>query len=245
MSVGDNIVSALVDGELTPADAARLEADPALAARIAAARALRQAVAGAYADTAAEAPPERLLAAIRGPAPGEVIDLALPRSVRRRRPSIWAAAPLWGGLAASLALAFALGRMMAPTPGPITAAPGGGLVANGVLAGSLQRQLVSSQAPDAPVTIGVSFLSSDGRYCRTFTLRQAAPVAGLACRDPAGWSVRLAVAAAPSAPGTTYRTAAAETPQPVLDAVDRTIRGEPLDAAGEAKARAAGWRAAP
>jgi hypothetical protein len=48
---------------------------------------------------------------------------------------------------------------------------------------------------------------------------------------------------APTPRVSAYRVAGEETPAPVLEAMDRMIAGAPLDAAGEARAKAAGWRA--
>jgi hypothetical protein len=56
------------------------------------------------------------------------------------------------------------------------------------------------------------------------------------------WRLRVVSAAAPAAK-TAYRTASSETPPAVMAAVDAMIAGAPLDAAGEAKAQAAGWKA--
>ena len=41
----------------------------------------------------------------------------------------------------------------------------------------------ATRLPNAPVHVGVSFLSRNGDYCRTFTLRDKSAVAGLACRE--------------------------------------------------------------
>jgi hypothetical protein len=254
MNLDETTLAAFADGELAPEEAAHVEAeaarDPAVAARIDRLRALRVAVRGAFDDALAEAPPERALAAIRqggGRDAAEVVNLAEAR--RRRTGSRLArVGPLavrWGAVAASLVLAFAAGRFVVPpsAPPPTSIAAGsGGLMAHGALAAGLERQLASTQGSGAPVKIGLSFQASDGRYCRTFVLRQARPVAGLACRDPVGWRVKMALDA-PPAPTATYHTAADETPAPVLEAVDQTIRGQPLDAAAEAKARDSGWRA--
>ena len=91
--------------------------------------------------------------------------------------------------------------------------------------------------------IGVSFQAADGGFCRTFTLRQAQAVAGLACHEDGGWRVRIAAESRSAAPVSGYQTAADETPAPVLETMDQLIRGEPLDGAAEARARAAGWKA--
>jgi anti-sigma factor RsiW len=253
MTIDDNRLMAYADGELAADEAAQIEAeaarDPALAVRIERARALRASLAAAYDDTLAEAPPERLVAAVhRGAAGGaDVIDLA---KVRRRRASgrAWPAMIVRSGaMAASLAIAFAAGRFLivapAPAAGPIAVTAGGGLLAQGPLGQALERQLASTQAPDAPVKIGVSFQATDGRYCRTFITRARQPIAGLACRSPAGWQLTTVMNAEPTTalPGG-YATAANAIPAPVLEAVDRTIRSEPLDAAAESRARDAGWK---
>ena len=120
--------------------------------------------------------------------------------------------------------------------------PRGGLIAQGPLAAGLERQLASTQDPHAPLKVGVSFQASDGRYCRTFVWAQGGPMAGLACRDPGGWRVTMAMQAAlPSAAAGGYQTAADATPAPVLEVVDQTIRGQPLDATAEVEARDEGW----
>ena len=243
--VDDNRIAALVDGELPPAEIAAIEkaaaADPALAFRIERARALRAAVAGAFADGLAEPAPARLLATIRGGA--EVVDLSQAR--RHRSPARFApAAGQWAAIAASLALAFFTGRVLAPEQTqPVVASEPNGLIAGGALAGGLERQLAANQPADAPVKIGVSFRAADGRYCRTFALRRAQPIAGLACREAGGWQIRIAAQTAPLSPAAGYRTASDEIPAPVLEAMDQMIAGAPLDAAAETRARAAGWQA--
>jgi len=246
MMLDDATLAAFVDGELAPDEAAAVEAaaggDPALAARIRRLRDLRQGLAGAYDDALTEPPPERLLAAIR--AGGSDRDKVVPLAERRRLSPRRLAG--WGAMAASLFLAFGAGlavTRLAPTS-PIGAGPAGSLVARGALAVALDRQLASNQAATAPVKIGVSFTATDGRYCRTFLLRGAERLAGLACHDPAGWQIAMAMRTE-TVVGTAagYRTAGDETPAPILEAVDATIRGRALDAAEEAGARDAGWGA--
>jgi hypothetical protein len=238
-------LAALVDGELPAEEAARIEAaaaqDATLAARLKVARDLRAGVAAAYGEVVAEPVPERLLRAARGG--GEVVDLARVRSARDRR-GLPPRLVRWGAVAASVAAAFLVGRLATPSLGPpasIATDGGGGMLAQGPLAQALQTQLAATQSGDAPVKIGVSFRAADGDYCRTFALKGASAVAGLACRRPSGWRIQIAMAAPPAA-SATYRLAGEETPAPVLQAMDQMIQGAPLDAVGEAKAKAAGWR---
>ncbi|HUZ14175.1 MAG TPA: anti-sigma factor [Caulobacteraceae bacterium] len=245
MSFDETTIAAFADGELPPPMAALIQAeaahDPALAARIDDARALRRAVADAFAAALTEPPPERLIAAVRSaPAGAEIVDLARFRRHGRRRLAVLA--PRWAAAAACLGLAFAAGRWLASPLAPIAAGPRGGLVAQGALAAGLQSQLASTQPLGAPVEIGVSFRSRAGRFCRTFVMRQATPLAGLACRGRAGWRLKMLVETHRlAAPAGGYATAGDKTPIAILDAVDAMIRGRPLDAAAEARARDAGW----
>jgi hypothetical protein len=236
----DPTLWAFVDGELAPDEAAKIEArakdDAALAARIEQARALRRKVADAYADVVTETPPQRLLSMIEGGA--SVVDLGKARQNR----IAWRPAAQWGAIAAGLAFAFLVGRFAMPAGsggGELALGPDG-LVARGALAQALDTQLASNQPASSPVKIGVSFRAQNGDYCRTFILDRPAAVAGLACKAASGWDVRMATPAA-APPGTVYQTAADETPAPVLEMVDQTIAGAPLDAIGEARARQAHW----
>jgi hypothetical protein len=241
--LSDATLEAFVDGELASAEAAAIETrakqDPALAARIDRARALRRRVTGAYDPILGEAPPSRLLSLIQGSA--AIVDLQAARE--RRRQSAWRLAR-WGAIAAGLALAFIAGRF-ARQPGSHgdLALGAHGLIARGALADALETQLASNPPSGSAVNIGVSFRAQDGDYCRTFRLTRATTLAGLACRAPSGWDVRLATAAAAPS-GTVYQTAADQTPAPILGMVDQMIAGQPLDAAGERRARDAHWRGA-
>jgi hypothetical protein len=231
-------IVAYVDGELDAEARARLEADagadPALARAIARHRALRETVGGAWADVLEEPVPERLRAAVvRGRASGGEGRRPAPRA-------ILAHLPQWAAMAACVAVGVFLGRGVTER-GPLAAASDGTLVARGALAAALSRQ-TAGQGGVAPIKIGLSFRTADQRYCRTF----ASPgdrLAGVACRDGDRWAARMTTAYQASIGGAPeYRTAASETPPAVLAAVDSLIVGEPLDAAGEAAAKARGWR---
>jgi hypothetical protein len=120
----------------------------------------------------------------------------------------------------------------------------GTLIAQGALAKALDQQVAGSSAPpDQAVKIGVSFRSNDKLYCRTFQVVRGDGLAGLACRRGGDWQVRVTTAVADhgvSGPG--YRTAASAIPAAVSATVDEIIVGAPLDAQGEAAAKAQGWR---
>lgn len=221
----DDRLIAYVDGELSAPDRAAFEAemagDPALAERVAQHRRLAARVAGAYAPVLDEPVPPQLLA---------IASAANDRGTGR------VTLPQWAAMAACLMLGVLAGRALWPEPGPLVVR-GGALVAQGGLEKALTTQLAAERGP---VTIGLSFRASDGRYCRTF---QSVPahLAGLACRQEGRWVAQTTTAWS-QPPATDYRTAATSTPPAVLAAVDAMIAGEALDANAERVARDKGWK---
>jgi hypothetical protein len=250
MAVSEEMIMAYADGELDAAGQAEVEAamarDPEIAGRIEAHHKLRASIAGAFGAVLADPVPDRLVEAVKGKAAApqdNIVELAKFRAkpdAPARRP-----APRWaqfGAIAATLVVGVMVGRVWLAAPAaPLAVDPGGQLAAQGALAKALNNQLASA-GPGKAVVIGVSFRSNAGQYCRTFQVNQGAGLAGVACRDAQAWAVRMAMASPVQAPTTGYRTAASETPAPVLDAVQSLISGDPLDAKGEAAAKAAGWR---
>jgi len=244
MTFSEEILMAYADNELDSQTRSAVEAamatDPDVARRVARHKALRARLRTAFDQIVDEPPPQRLIDAARGvPAvrrEGNVIPLRRKAPPRRA----W---PQWMSLAASLVVGVLIGQALLRTsgaPGPITTRDGK-LLANGVLAQALSEQLVSTQKEDLPVRIGVSFKSKDGDYCRTFLLHESTTLAGVACRDNDAWQVQtLAQGEAPAAGGT-YRQAGSEMPRSVMQAVEDTIAGEPLDAHAETAARAKNW----
>lgn len=225
---------AYVDGELDAQAAAAFEqamhADPALARKVARAQALRTRVRATYAPVADEPVPQRLLDAAG--ARDNVVQLQ-PRARPARH---W---PQWGALAASLALGFVVSTWIhSQRPSDMRMADDG-LHASGDLARTLDRSLASAAGTDR-IAPGLSFVAQDGRMCRTFTVRDARALAGLACRTADQWRIE-AVASGP-ADGGELRQASSSLPAAVLAAVDERIEGEPMDAESERRARDAGWR---
>ncbi|GMV59887.1 MAG: hypothetical protein AMXMBFR72_29800 [Betaproteobacteria bacterium] len=251
MNWSDETLMTYVDGELDAAAAAAIEraaaGDAALAARIERMRRLRAAVHAAYAPVLDEPVPDRLLAALQA-APAAprtrsgVIDLAARRAAKTAAPRPRWSWLEWGAMAASVLLGVAIGAVALRGPGEPIVAERGGLVARAALAQALSAQLVRDQPADAPVRIGLSFVSKAGEYCRTFALAQRAPVAGLACRSGGDWRVTVVVQDESAAAPDRYRTAATPLPPALLDAVDATIAGDPLDAEAERAARERGWK---
>lgn len=246
MTFSDDVLMAYVDRELDAQTRAALDGalaqDPELAARLERQRKLRLAVHAAYEPVLAEPMPQRLLDVARGAA-------AAPASVARR----WSWFE-WSAMAASVVLGVLaggtfLGEMRrAPATGEPAAnfvADRAGMLARGALARALAEQLASAQPADAPVRVGLSFVSAAGEYCRTFTLAEdgaAGHLAGLACRSAGEWRVQvIAQDDRRGAASGGYRMAGIEMPPPVLRAVEDRIQGTALDAEAERAAQRRGW----
>jgi hypothetical protein len=244
MTFSDETLGAYADGELDAATRAALEAamatDPQLAQRVARQRALRARVQDAFAPVLTEPVPERLLAGVRGAPAGGRAGSVIAFQARPRPRWSW---PQWGAIAASLIVGVLLGPLLLRPSAPQTPleTSGGRVLASGGLARALSQQLASAQPRGAPVAIGVSFRARSGDYCRTFVLHATQSLAGLACRAGPAWEVvALARSEAPGA-ASAYAQAGSALPPAVSRTLDELIAGEPLDAAGEAAARAHGW----
>jgi hypothetical protein len=120
----------------------------------------------------------------------------------------------------------------------------GQMTADGALAQALSRQLAADQSSSGSLRIGISFVSGTGHYCRTFLeRRERGSVAGLACRDADSWQLKVLESGAETlADRETYSQAATSLSPRVLQAAEALMRDDPLDAAGEAAARAAEWK---
>lgn len=235
----DEILMRRVDGELTPEETAQVDAaaaDPAVASRLAALRATRVAARDAFpslsdardADLARmirSAPPRR--------SPLTSFGAILAEAFAPKR------AAVWGGLAtAAFVGGLALGPLLGDRDAGVTIADGG-VLADAGLVRVLDTGLAADGADAEGRAVGLTFRGRDGAWCRTFNATEAG-VAGLACRRDDHWTMQVIAPLSPS-PGE-VRTASSETPEAVLSAVDATIAGDTLDAAGEAAARDAGWR---
>lgn len=249
MTISDELLIRYADGEASADDRllveAALAADPAVAARLAAHQGLADRVKAVFAPAEAAPVPQALLDLLNtsGPQPTDSDTTVVPLEQFRQRKvpppaSRWMG---WAGMAACLAIGVMVG-----TQAPWGAGPG--LVdrdqnARGALMAALDGQLASQpRAKGEAVRVGISFRKAGGNVCRTYAADSSA---GLACREGGKWKVMVAVAQAPAQSSTSsgeFRTAGSETPPAVLEAMDGLIVGEPLDAAGEAAARKAGWR---
>lgn len=223
---------AWLDGELTPAEAAEMEAkvasDPQLRQLAEQHRALGAELRGAF-DPVATAPvPERLGTMLRPS--GQVIDFAAAKRTRRF-PSF----AQWAAMAATLALGIFVGTMVPERGSAPLAIQGGKIYAAAALNQALDAELAS--APTGNVRIGVTFRDSAGQICRSFTQPAAS---GLACRENGRWKLK-GLFAAPEGQSSDYRMAAGLDPN-LAALVDSSMAGEPFDAAQEKAARTRGWK---
>jgi hypothetical protein len=167
-----------------------------------------------------------------------------PASAPSRRPR-WTRRE-WLAMAASVVVGMALALALPPRLRPrddaglAASLVDGHWFARGVLARALDAQL--SGGGDATVRLGLSFRALDGHYCRVFGLRSPRPMSGLACREDGQWRVSTLAAAGVAGDATSMRQAASALPPAVAADVDARIAGESLDAMGERRARATGWR---
>lgn len=227
------------DGELSPEAASRLESaaltDADLAARMQALRRVRTAAREAFAATLDPRDRDlaRLIAAPPKPRPFPLAGLGR-----------WLAdafapgkAAAWAGLAAA---AFVGGILVGPnlSGGKAVRVAADGTLADAGLVRVLERRL-AAEGPDGDGrAVGLTFQDGERRWCRTFRAPTEG-MAGLACREEAGWAVR--VLAPLGAEEGEVRTAGSDTPEAVLAVVDAAIAGETADAAAETRARDAGW----
>ena len=114
------------------------------------------------------------------------------------------------------------------------------MLARGTLETALTEQRGGSTNRETRIELGVSYLAKNGEYCRTFTLKDAQALAGLACRRDSQWTIDALTRTKPDASGA-YRMAGAAVPALILGVVEDTIAGDPLDAEQETDARERGW----
>jgi hypothetical protein len=237
MSIDDLTLMAFVDGELAPAERARVEsalaADPHLRARAEALRGTRTAARDAF--PIAVDPLDAVLAArIRaGAAPGRRFVFVPPFAARLRRPALWTGLAM-AGFAAGIGVGW---LAPGPTSGGLVLQPGG-RIADGALTRVLDTRRAADGADADGRRVPLTFRAVDGQWCRTFAA-DADGVAGLACREDGHWQARVVTPWVAPAPG--LRTASADTPPIILAEVDALIRGQTLDAAAEADLLVAGW----
>lgn len=243
MSVTSEDLMAYADGELSAADAVRVEAaiaaDPALGERLAAQRRLRAALRGHLDPVAEEPVPDALTAMIAAAAredDGKIVSLAAARAEREAKATSRPFLQRWSSglaLAASLVLGLMLGTQL-HTGGTITEKDGA-LVASGPLAKGLDTQLAS--ALGGSLHILASFQRAGGDYCRAF---ESGGTAGIACKDEGNWVLERTMASG-ERQTSEYRQAGS-TESALMAAAQDMAEGAPLDAGQEKAAAAKGWK---
>lgn len=235
MKIPDELLMAYADDELDMPQREAIEqamrTDPSIAQAVARHRALRRDVFDAFAGILDEPVPAHLQ-----PRAENIVPIGGARGKVQRRRWSW---PEWGALAATLAIGVLAGgagwHVLRDDAGQVMLAQGGGVIAQGKLAAALTGQLAGD--PPGDVRVGVSFVSRDDRYCRSFVIDRTA---GLACRNASDWHIAV-LTETPAAQDRQYRQAAVQMPQAVLDAIDERIVGDALDAQGERAARERRW----
>jgi hypothetical protein len=228
--VTDEKFFAWLDGELAADEAAEVAiavaADPGLAAQAEEHRAFTARLRTAFDPVMAQPAPVASSA--------NVIDLA---AARQRRRAWLPARAQWAALAATLAVGVLTTSLFFDRG--VGQHDDQSAVASGALGAALDTQLASAPQAGSAVRIGLTFRDKSGAMCRSFTETGAS---GLACHESGNWHVRGIFATGSTADAASdYRMAAG--PDPRLAAlIDQRIAGDPLDAAAEAHARAAGWR---
>ena len=243
----DELLCALLDNELSPADAdaltERLAREPALAQRLEALRSADDNVRELFARVDELPMPKAVLdllddASTDGAAAEHAASnvIAFPRRFLQS----FAQAPV--AIAASVALAagFFVDRLLDEEP----AVPSGlaALQAHAVPQASDLHALLEDSASARPVKLAdgsegrvvLTFADTAGDWCRQLSISNAATsVQALACRRDGGWQSELIAFGEPSVGG--YQQASSTTSPAISSAVDLLIGdGEPLDSEQEA-----------
>lgn len=247
MQFSDETLMAYADGEVDADTRRQIEAaialDPSIAERISKHRGLRADLGAAFNGVLEEPIPKHLLdAAGASPATksATVADLSAVRAAKQRagKPHRWSW-PEWTSIAASLVIGILAGRAaLQPSKSDLFATNANGIVATGELSAALTDR-IGGASDDAPVSIGLSFRTKDGEYCRSFATGSSA---GFACREADTWKVRALSESTAQAPSGEYRRAGTELPPGILAAIEDHMAGEALDQEQERAAKERGWK---
>jgi hypothetical protein len=258
MTFSDETLIAYADGELDDALRLAVESamrrDSSIARRVARLRAARDEVYAEQAPSGVELGSH--------PRHAKVVQLAAVRAQRaaQQQAARKAARHQWGWLEwSALALVMVLGLAAGkfglarwqpgwfsePAVAPTTVASRNGmLVAQGRLANALSLQMGGAAPSEGEVRVGLSFLSNEGGYCRSFTLvGLSQDLVGIACRVSDEWRIPVLVQNARPlpAPGA-YGLGGTEMPTALLEAIDQRIVGGMLDTRAELEALRRNWQ---
>ncbi len=225
MTITPELLAAYADGELDYGDRQRVEAamatDPKLVDEVRAHRTLRAQLKAHFGSILLEPLPDRLLPAKA--TPPAIVDFAAAKETRDSRRAVFSrsAWPLGGALAAMLVL----GVMLAGT----FWTNGSELPESTALALDSQS---SGEAGDTRVLL--SFVDTNGSYCRVYTERSTS---GIACRSGGDWQLRWRGRGDAPPEGEMRQASSAH----VFTEAQRMSATDALDAAQEARAIADGW----
>ncbi|QBE62833.1 hypothetical protein [Pseudoduganella lutea] len=264
MSFSDETLMAYADGELDVATRRAVEqacsTDLALARRVAYYKTRRSNVFAGFApgddgQRVREARQATIVSLDAVRARREATQLAARKATRERRWS-W---PEWTALGGVLVVGvlagtFGLSYLQADEPKvDLIASHDGTLMAQGRLVTALEQQpsappgaagMATNAAARAAgaVRIGMSFVSTDGSYCRSFASGTGtAEIDGLACKVGQEWRLPLVMQSPRPARAAAGR-ASGEIAPPVETAIEQRIAGDPLDAKAEQEAMQRGWQ---
>lgn len=252
MTLTRETLMAFVDGELAPSEEQRIAAevakDPALGAYVDRQKDLAAKLKSAFAPVLEEPIPAAIERAVQETDIASDIPASSPFAARVRR--FWRE---WAARvgnpripAGAMAAGVVLGVVLAGSfgSGGEMQTKDGALIAQGELARALTMDLASEQTGDTGGTahLGVSFLSRDDTFCRSFQSEAGArgALAGIACLDEGDWKIVALAGAQPRDPGG-FATAGGEMPTAVRNALSAMISGDPLNAEQERAARNQGW----
>lgn len=211
---------AWLDGELdddaAARVAARVEADPELQAMAEDHRTMQAGLRAAF-DPVMEAEPVMPIQAIA------------PVAANDNR-AWWKPSAIAASLAAVLLVGVQIGQ-----GGDVAIAveQDGRMIAAASLDNALDTQLASAPAGD--VRIGLTYRDGEGNICRSF---EALAQSGIACRSGDDWAIETLLSN--RGQDGDFRMASGGDPR-LAAIIDDMIIGEPLDAASERDAKAAGW----
>jgi len=255
MSFSDETLIAYAVGELDDATRHAVEdamrRDSSIARRVARLRAARD---GVFAELSPLTGTMRSQAKVVQLAAVRAQRVATQQAARKavRRHLGWRE---WSALGAVLVAGLALGKfglaqwqpawLADPAKGPTTVVSRNGmLVAQGRLDTVLSQQMGGAAPSEGDVRVGLSFLSNEGSYCRTFTVvGLSQDLVGVACRASAEWRIPVMVQnVRPSTQAGDNRMAGTEMPTAVLEAIDQRIVGGMLDTRAELEALRRNWQ---
>jgi hypothetical protein len=240
MTIPDVEFFAWLDGELSDSEASAMEArvrsDPELSRLADEHRRLGERLKRSFGAVSDAPVPARLTDALRKPEPRPINRALLKRPANDPAWSL----PRWMAMAASLAAGLFLGVTILQGLGGEVSSPvevdDGRVFAPTALDHALNSQLASAPGVGR-IRVGITFRSSHGQICRTFSEPGSS---GVACRTGDKWQLRGLLSSEAFQAGD-YRMASGMDPG-LAAMVSSMMTGKPFDAAQERAAQANNWQ---